>query len=357
MTTSRWWVVTGALLVAWACPSRVSAQTRCASSARVEALEAHGMHERVARRDGAALALFQQAYELCHGARALARMGLAEKALSRWVTAEAHLSAALDTRNDPWIVANRASLAGELERVRDHLGTLMLTGAGPEADVWIGDERVGAWPTETALRVAAGTVTVSIRARDHAPVTYTLQVVARETVRQTVTLATEVEAPRVAAVSIAPPVPRVVSASAAVLPPDASAAPSDEYRRVSNTYRILGGVSAGVSLAVLTATIVTHVIRESEINTANDAYQSPSSGCAPVERVVSHCAQVHQPADDADRNLTPWVIAGYVTAGAFAVTSAVLFAIPASRSREPRATSWVCGGGPGTIGVACGATF
>lgn len=93
-------VAAGVMLAALMATTVAHAQARCPSQARVEALERQGVAERTAHRDGAALALFQQAYELCHGARALARIGLAEKALGRWREAEEHLAAALAFRRD-----------------------------------------------------------------------------------------------------------------------------------------------------------------------------------------------------------------------------------------------------------------
>lgn len=352
------WVAAGVMLAALMVTTAARAQTRCPAQARVEALERQGVAERTAHRDGAALALFQQAYELCHGARALARIGLAEKALGRWREAEEHLAAALEFRRDMFIGRNRAALTGELESVRDHLGELVLLGAGPTAEVWIGEERVGTWPTETPLRVAAGTVTVSVRATGYVTVTRTVQVIAREVARESISLARETPPPEVRPAAAPAPAPAPVECPRVTIVerPSARVEPVVVRDSRGSVLPVLGGVSAGVAVTALVATVIVHTNRERTITDTNTAYEADTD-CSPWERDRAYCERLHNPAVEADQGLTPWVVAGYATAGVFAVTSAVLFGIAPSRGRETRASGWRCGAGPGVVGLACGASF
>lgn len=355
--TKREWVAAGVVFAALTATTAARAQTPCPSQARVDVLERQGVAERTARRDGAALALFQQAYELCHGARALARIGLAEKALGRWRAAEEHLAAALEFRRDRWIVQNRAALTGELERVRDHLGEIVLLGTGPTAEVWIGDERVGTWPTETPVRVAAGTVTVSVRATGYVTVTRTVQVVAREVARESITLAREEPPPEVRpAAVVAPPAPVECPRVTVVERPSPRVEPVVVREARGGVLPVLGGVTAGVAVTALVATVIVHANRERTITDTNTAYEADMD-CSPWEKDRAYCERLHNPAVAADQGLTPWVVAGYATAGVFAITSAVLFGIAPSRGRETRASGWRCGAGPGVVGLACGASF
>lgn len=337
------WVAAGVMLAALMVTTAARAQTRCPAQARVEALERQGVAERTAHRDGAALALFQQAYELCHGARALARIGLAEKALGRWREAEEHLAAALEFRRDMFIGRNRAALTGELESVRDHLGELVLLGAGPTAEVWIGEERVGTWPTETPLRVAAGTVTVSVRATGYVTVTRTVQVIAREVARESITLAREAPPPEVR--------PVVPIASERVTPPSVRL-PEARVLRVTvyedggagRRLRALAWTSVALAAVALGAGVVATILREQGLD--RWAANTPCRSAVLYPNDPRHAA-CEEELESADRAPLPWMFGGYAAAGAFALTAAALFITVSVSSprQEPR------------VEVRCGVNF
>lgn len=348
----RWGLAAG---IAAGCAGRSSAwaQGRCAAQARVDALEAQGTRAREERQDEAAQRAFAEAYALCHGARALARQGLAEKALGRWLEAEEHLAAALATR-DPWVNGRRAVLEGELARVRDHLGELLLVGDAPAGAVWSIGAQTGTLPMEHPARVVAGAVTVTVQAPGFVAATRPVPVAARTVVRERVELTRAPVAERAPAVVAERP-----TVAVRVVQPreDVVVAPPPPRREESvNLFRVLGGVSGGVALATFVATVVVHARREDTITSANAAYQADMR-CGPLERDVPYCSAVHGPGVEADESLTPWVVAGYVVSGSFAVTSAVLFAVAASRGREERRVGLRCGGGPGLVGVSCGYSF
>lgn len=365
-------IACGALLAS----REANAQQRCGSAAQVESLEAEGLRLNRAGNYGAASARFEQSYALCHGASAQARLAITLLAMGRWGEADTWMRRALSTSTDPWIVQNRAQLARQASVIARHVGTLLVSGDGGAGEVLVDGRHVADFPMVEPVSVTAGSIVMTVRATGYVQVTRALQVSARSAAREHVTLQREPppEAP-VATVS-APVTPALTRIAAVPVVARTAANPTvvivrdgatpeaprrdDGYRNASNTYRVLGGASAGVSLAVLTATIITHVIREDRINGANDEYAGDPACNANPERLETnpeHCAPIHQRAVDADESLTPWVIAGYATAGAFAVTSAVLFAIAPSRTRPQHASGWQCGSGPGTFGVSCGATF
>ena len=96
-------------------PARsVFAQSAVAADSEIRA----GITLREQALDVEALEAFRRAHALFPSARALAQMGLAEQALGQWRNAEIHLSAALQTANDPWIRRRRSALIRALAFVR-----------------------------------------------------------------------------------------------------------------------------------------------------------------------------------------------------------------------------------------------
>ncbi len=135
-----------------------------------------------------ALAALRRAYAAAPGPRPAALSGLLEQSLARWVDAEVHLAEGLSALDDPWIRRNRATLEPALADVRRHLGDLDVTGGEPGAEVVLDDAVRGTFPLSHALRVAAGTVTLEVRARGFLTVTRTVSVMAGERVSERVNM-------------------------------------------------------------------------------------------------------------------------------------------------------------------------
>src|SRR5437868_5098645 len=100
---------TRALLSAWLALV-LAGSAGAARADDADALIKQGVELRRARRDREALERFRRAYDLAPTPRALAQMGLAEQALSRWVDAESHLGRALEIAEDAWIAKYRTTL-------------------------------------------------------------------------------------------------------------------------------------------------------------------------------------------------------------------------------------------------------
>src|SRR5580765_2671437 len=100
-----------------------------ADAAEVEALIAKGNELRRAGTPGPALPYFQKAFELARTARTAGQLGLAELAAGYPVEAEEHLTAALQTPNDPSIVKYRKMLTDALAIARSQIGQLAVEGS------------------------------------------------------------------------------------------------------------------------------------------------------------------------------------------------------------------------------------
>lgn len=305
------------------------AQTVCGATeqARADDFEERGRRARSEERNEEALRLFRQAYELCRGARALARMGLAEEVLERWVEAAAHLEAALAARGDAWIEENRALLERELRLVRAHLGTLSVVVHGPPAEVFIGDRSVGRSPLNRPLRVAAGTVVVTARAQGQAPVTRQVDVPAGETARIEIELARETGAG------------------------DSGA-----------TWRTLGVVAAAGAAVGLAVGVVGSVLREQEFDDHNALLGSTE--CRPVlemtatQALYDRCTSLYEPARRRFLTDQALQVGGLVTAGVLAGAAVILFVVAPSRARPGIVgVRLACGGGPGDFGIDCALRF
>lgn len=150
------------------------------ASERADALIERGVELRTQRKDGEALKLFRQAYELRPTPRARAQMALAEQALRLWLEAEDHLEQALADGDDAWVTKNRAVLERAREIIRDHLGWVEVSVTPRDAVVRINDS-VAEGPAPT--RVLAGRVVVVAEAEGYVTERVRVTVAARATER------------------------------------------------------------------------------------------------------------------------------------------------------------------------------
>jgi hypothetical protein len=127
-----------------------------------------GLELRRAGRSDEALRLFQRAYAAAPCPRTLGQMGLVESSLQRWLDAEAHLTAALATPDDLWVHRNHLFLVQAIDRTRQHVGELVITGP-PGTRISLGGQAVGPLPLEGPIRLAEGAVAVEARAAGQRP--------------------------------------------------------------------------------------------------------------------------------------------------------------------------------------------
>lgn len=184
----------------------------------VDKLISRGIELREQGKDADALDMFRRAYELSQGGRALAQLALAEQALGRWVEAETHLRAALDTKQDKWIVANRQALEGAMSTIQQRLGSLEIVCSLPGAEVKVGYRVVGRCPLSEPVRAVAGSVALEVTSEGYWPVSRSLLVPSGGVLREVVELSpkpvaerlpTPNSTPVVVGVTPKPPAPAV----------------------------------------------------------------------------------------------------------------------------------------------------
>lgn len=297
-----------------------------------------------------ARARFEDGWTRCHLPRTLARLGLTEAALGRWLDADGHVREALRTPDDAWIRANAPALHRELARIADHLGTLLVTGRGARGEVRINGQTVAPWPMESEVRALVGTATIEVSAEGYVSATRVLRiepgVLTREEVElvprppaQPATTAQASAAPNgttTLVVTVQPPehtAPPPPAAEPVVLH---TRAPSSPWQRSSGWVALtLGAAALGVGVG---ATVL-H-------DDATRAYDR--AGCAQGGTDAT-CRALY---DDVYA-LRPWMYAGYAAAGVLGITTAILWATAPTDAHADRA--WRCA--PAGAGLTCGAHF
>jgi hypothetical protein len=316
-----------AVIVLAAAMLGVVAQARAAEGGgggEEEAALRRGFELREKGKDEAALAEFQHAYDLKKGARARAQMALAEQALGRWIDAEAHLAEALQRTGDPWIARNRALLEQALGEIRQHVGSLELSGGTPGAEVRVNGRVAGKMPLDGPLRVEAGSVALEVRASGYLPVLRTINVPANGLAREPITLV----AVSVRAVPDTAPQAAADQAGAGATAP-AIAEPAKSKPGASRIKRPLGIALGLAGIGALGVGIGFHLLRQSRASDFNrdcmiNAMTGAISGTAGV-----NCRSRYDGVQQA-RNVA---IVGYVAAPILLGVAA--YALFSSSSAEP----------------------
>jgi hypothetical protein len=270
-----------------------------ADAAEVEALIAKGNELRRAGTPGPALPYFQKAYELARTPRTTGQLGLAELAAGYPVEAEVHLSAALASPNDPSIVKYRQILADALSMARSQLGELTIQGNPPGADVIVNGHSVGTLPLPLPIRLPARNTEVVVRAPGYSDQREIMPIAGGQRHSLTVNLkSTEKPAASAATVVVRPPPPAPAAAPAPA--PAPSATTFVEQRP---------GSGAASGSGVRTAAWVV----------AGGAAVAVGTGLALQIAALANQNSENWPA------YKRWSIVGYVSGGALAVTSVILF--------------------------------
>jgi hypothetical protein len=130
-------------------------------SSAADALIEQGVALRQKGQNQEALDVFQKAHALAPSGRTLAQIGVAEATLQRWLDAETHLSAALDSHDTPWIqnTKNRAALEKSLALVRTHIGLVSIVGPAG-AEISVAGSSVGRLPLVGPLHLPEGTARI-----------------------------------------------------------------------------------------------------------------------------------------------------------------------------------------------------
>ncbi len=154
-------------------PNTATSPPSAASDASAEQLIVKGVELRKQRKNLEAYDLFRQAYEMSPRARPSAQLGLIEYQLGKWVDAEAHLEQALQSKDDPFIRSNRATVDEALSVVRSHIGFVTVTGTPPGAEVSVNGKKAGPVPARL-IKASTGYAEVLVTAPGYAPARRTL---------------------------------------------------------------------------------------------------------------------------------------------------------------------------------------
>ncbi len=141
----------------------VAPRAAAVDPAEVEELIRMGVDLRRAGRDPAALPYFRRAYDLERSPRTAAQLGLVEAAIGYWPAAEQHLVEAMNAGNHPWLAQHMNEIRATLERVRAYICELDVVGGPVGAEVIVNGRTVGRLPLAEPVRVAEGTVQVTVR--------------------------------------------------------------------------------------------------------------------------------------------------------------------------------------------------
>lgn len=283
------------------------------SSVAGETLVREGVELRRLGRDADALDRFSRAYAADHSPIALAQMGLAEQALGRWVASETHVRGALAVHDNPWIEQNRGAIEQAYAVIARHIGELDVIGGVPGAVVAIGGERVGVMPLAEPIHVPLGPSTIVVTAPGYLPVTRNVTVVAGETARETITL--------------------------------------EHPTNQTDLMHPLAYAATGVAAASLVVAIIGGIVREGAVT----AYNADGTCPGTLALVQSpDCSALI----DRGNSMRALEIVGFVGAGVFGAAAATLFVLAPRHVEETHAqrvtpARFACGGGPGTVGIAC----
>ena len=314
-----------AFIVALSIPSLASAQSSAELAARrllVERAEA----ARQQGHDAEALDLAQRAAQI--QMTPSLRMFIASEEMQLGRLAEAFGSADLCLRE---VEANPAALNHDAVRdacrgfqtdLRARIGQLVVTVPTPTPEglrVTVAGTALNPALYGAPTVVTPGDVVVATTADGHQPWTSTVHV----TAGQTANVSAEI---------------------GAVIP--TSPTPHPPVVRSGSTQRVIAWVAAGGAVLAFGGAAIALGLREGEVSdhaAASCTLNDPREVCTSA-----------QSRGDTEQTLA---ITGFAVGGALAVTSAVLFLTAPSRPRAATTSSVNCGAGPGTLGVACVASF
>jgi hypothetical protein len=320
-----------------------------ADAAEVEALIAKGNELRRAGTPGPALPYFQKAYELARTPRTTGQLGLAELAAGYPVEAAEHLTAALQSPNDPSIVKYRQILADALTMARSQIGELTIHGNPAGAEVVVNGHVVGVLPLPLPIKLAARNTEVVVRAPGHSEDRQIIPIAGGQRHELAVNLQSIEKA--------APPAPSVVVASANPPPAGTTAAPATTLVQDRPTgaapassasgVRTAAWIVGGGAVVALGTGVALHLAARSNDTSFNNTCARQAN---PLEE--PSCKDTY----DAWQFDKRWSVVGYITGGALAATSAFLFWTSRAPSSETTAHArFQCA--PSPTGVGCQGVF
>lgn len=321
-----------------ACLFTVSIRPALAASGP-RALVLEGLKLREAGKDREALDKFKAAYALSPRPRILAQVALAHQALGEWIKAETALKEALDS-NDRWIRSKRKPLEAALETIQSRLATLEVLGDPEGSEIRINGAVAGKLPLKEAIRVVAGTVVIEASLEGYQALSRTLNVRAGSFARE-----------RIQLIRLFPEKEEVLTQT-----PPPTIALEEEASSSSGSLAPWAYASGGTGLALLGGGVVALLVRNDNLNQYNDDERCLVDGRTRRQNCGSNL--------DTANTAEALAIAGFVTGGALAATSVVLFILDGNTTSPEEGTtaslfnqSIQCTSGVGDLGLACQIRF
>jgi hypothetical protein len=303
-----------AFLLASASASRARAGTE--EEEQAEALVRQGVQLRGQDQTARALPLFEKAYQLARTPRTAGQLGLCELELGFYAQAELYLAEALATPNHPWIAKNRTTLKRQLDVARANVGELSLTISPATAEVVVDKKPADKVGVGVPIHLRKGPVELEISAPGYEPVRQIVTIVAGKRTERSIAL---VPQPAPAAAPVAEAAPPVTLA-----PSQPTAEPGE-----SDPRRVAAWVTGGGALVALTLGTIEAFTAVSKRDDFNN-HTSVVGGMAMPDCTTVNLAPQCKPLKDAyDRALTLSIV-GFVSAGALAAASSVLFVLSSS---------------------------
>jgi len=131
---------------------------------------------------------FKRAYATAPNYRLLYNLGQCYRELRRYAEAEQYLERYLDEGAKEIVAARKAEVAGELAKIRTHIGKVILSASVPDAEFFVDGDSVGKGPLKEAVRVSAGTRRIAVSAPGRERVTRMVEVIGEETARVEIVL-------------------------------------------------------------------------------------------------------------------------------------------------------------------------
>jgi hypothetical protein len=325
----------GVLTAAWL--GLVPVRTAHAQSDVCDGQLHEGVDLRRQGRDAEALERFRQAWETCRRPRARVQIAWASQAVGRWVDAAANLREALATRDDPWLEARRAQLEDDLRTVEGHVGSLEVIGGAPGAEVRLDGTLVATLPTQGPFQWAVGEVRLEVRLPGDRTVTRSITITPGRVTREQVEVSVDRPVATVA-LSNDPPYPE---ARPTVLP-------GPRRGGLRHVLAVGAGVGAGVLLA---GAAVAYGYGYSLVDSHNGNAGCPGVGASEQPGPCETWLQTSY-------TMETLSLVGLGAGVALGATAVVLLFTERRGGADPAPRAAIgCGGGPGTIGVACGLRF
>ena len=321
---------------------------------QAEALIHQGVELRAQDQTARALPLFEKAYRLSRTPRTAGQLGLCELELAHHVDAQRHLIEALASPDHPWIVKNRSTLMRQLAAAAANVGELALTVSPADADILLDGKPIDKSLAGPSIHLKKGPVAVEIRAPGYEPEHETITIRAGQREQRSFTLVPE----PVKQVAVTTPLDAPTPAPAAAV--DLTTAPSTP-EHAAQSERIAAWITGGAALGALVLGTAEAFNAASKRNAFNN-HTAIEGGVAVEDCGTAALDAACKPLKDSYNQALTLSIVGFVSAGALAVASTMLFKLSSSGHEGNAETSGVAGAfacvpEPGIRGLGCALRF